>query len=74
MNKIFQVVALDPQYKLCAYEDREPIACCETFVEAEMIAYSWFKATNLETGVFNTNSQGFQSIHKPKRNKLGQFQ
>lgn len=74
MNKIYHVVALDPQYKLCAYEDREPIAQCDNFGEAEGICYSWFKATGLAVGVFNTKSQGFQSYYRPKRNKLGQFQ
>jgi len=74
MKNIYQVVALDPQYKLCAYENREPIAYCSDFPEAASIAYSYFKATGLETAVWNSNSNSFQDVYKKRRNKLGQFQ
>jgi hypothetical protein len=74
MSKTFQVVALDPQYKLAAYDNREPIAEFDDFCEAETLCYTWYKATALPVAVWNTKSQGFQSYYRPKRNKLGQFQ
>ena len=74
MNKIYHVVELDPSMKLCGFEDREPIDKFESISDAMLLAHKLFQETGRGFAVWNDNSQGFQAISRPSRDRSGRFQ
>ena len=74
MNKIFKVVLLDPQYKLCNYEDQPPIAEFENFTDASKFCWEHWNKTQEPVAVLHEPTQCFQEYYRPNRDALGRFQ
>lgn len=74
MTKEYQCFYLDPQFKLCHFEDSEPLFESDNLAEAGSFIYRKFLEEGKDICVYQPRSQGYREIYrKPARDKKGRF-
>lgn len=70
---IFQVVFLNPEYKLW-HDDHDVIYETQCLGDASLLMKDAFTETGNAVAVYNKNANGYQDIMRnPRRDKLGRF-
>ena len=74
MTEKYQCFYLDPQYKLCHFEDSEPLLETDDLAEACTFMHNKFQEEGKDICIWQPRTQGYRGhCQQPRRDKKGRF-